>query len=39
MVLEPVHTGSQVPLMLASPNMEAKSQLLNLKGPLKYDKL
>ena len=27
---------SQVPLMLASPNMEAKSQLLNLKKPLKY---
>ena len=28
--------GSQVPLMLASPNMEAKSQLLSLKKALKY---
>ena len=28
--------GSQVPLVLASPNLEAKSQLLSLKKPLKY---
>ena len=28
---------SQVPLMLASPNMEAKSQLLSLEKPLKFD--
>jgi hypothetical protein len=27
---------SQVPLMLANPNMEAKSQLLSLKKSLKY---
>ena len=27
--------GYQVPLMLASPNMEAKSQYLSLKRPLK----
>ena len=30
-----VHMGSQAN-MLASPNMEAKSQLWSLKGPLKY---
>ena len=30
---------SQVPLMLASPNMEKKYQLLNLKKPLKYGRL
>ena len=29
--LGPVHMGSQVPLMLASSNMEEKSQLLSLK--------
>jgi hypothetical protein len=28
--------GSQVPFMLASPNMEVKSQLLSLKKPLKH---
>ena len=27
--------GSQVPLVLASPNMEANPQLLNLIKPLK----
>jgi hypothetical protein len=27
---------SQVSLMIASPNMKAKSQLLNLKKPLKH---
>ena len=26
--------GSQVPFMLANPNMEAKSQILSLKEPL-----
>jgi hypothetical protein len=33
-----VHKGpkSQAPLMLASPNMEAKSQLWSLNKPLKY---
>ena len=31
--------GSQVPLTLASPNMEAKSQLLRFKKSLKYDSL
>ena len=30
---------SSVPLMLASPNIEAKSQLLSLKKPLKYDQI
>ena len=34
--LGPVHIGSQVPLLLASTNMEAKSQLLSLKTPLEY---
>ena len=33
--LQLVHMGSQVPLMLASSNMEAKSQLLNLKAFIK----
>ena len=35
---EPVRMGpkSQVLFMWASPNMKAKSQLLNLKKPLKY---
>jgi hypothetical protein len=28
---------AQVPLMLANPNMEVKSQFLSLKKPLKYD--
>ena len=32
-----VHMGSQVPLMLASPNMEAKFQVLSLKKPLSID--
>ena len=34
-----VHARSkpQVPLVLASPNMEHKSQLLSLKEPLTYD--
>ena len=36
-LLGPVHMGSQVPLTLASPNMEAKSQVLSLKKPLKLD--
>jgi hypothetical protein len=31
--------GSQVPLVWASPNMKAKSQLLSFKKPLKYDYL
>ena len=35
-ILGLVHMGSQVPLMLASPHMKVKSQLLNLKKPLKY---
>ena len=35
-ILRPVHMGFQVPLMLTSPNMETKSQLLNLKKPFKY---
>ena len=30
---------SQVPLMLASHNMDAKSQLASLKKPLKYGRL
>ena len=35
------HGGSksQVMLMLASPNMEAKSQFLSIKKPLKYGEL
>ena len=33
---ELVHMGSQVPLMLASLNMEAKYELLSLKKPLKH---
>ena len=37
--LEPIHMGSQVPLMLASPNMEANSQHLSLEKPSKYDYL
>jgi hypothetical protein len=34
----PVHMGSHIPrpLMSSSPIMEAKSQLLSLKSPLKY---
>ena len=28
--------GSQVPLMLAHPNMKAESQLVSLHKPLKY---
>ena len=28
--LRPIHMGSQVPIMLASPNMEEIFQLLNL---------
>ena len=37
-VLGPVHMGSQItrPLMLVSPILEAKSQLLSLKSSLKY---
>ena len=31
--------NSQVSVMLASANMEAKSQLLSLKKPIKYGKL
>ena len=31
-----VHIESKVPFMLANPNMEAKTQLLSLKKPLKY---
>ena len=34
--LEPIHMGSQVPLLLASPNMEAKSQVLRLAKLFKY---
>ena len=36
--IEPVYTGlkSQIPLLLASPYVEAKSHLLSLKKPLKY---
>ena len=29
----------QVPLMLASPNIKAESQLLSIKKPLKYTSL
>ena len=36
MLLGPVHMGSQVTLILASPNMEANSQILSVKKPLKY---
>ena len=34
--LGPLHMGSQVPLTLSNPNMEAKPQLLSLKKPFKY---
>ena len=32
----PIHMRSQVPLVLASPNMEAKSKLLSFQKPFKY---
>ena len=37
----PIHMGSQVPspLMLVTPNMEAKSQLLSIKKTIKYEQL
>ena len=38
-LLQPIHMGSQVPLILVIPNMEAKSHLLSLTKPLKSDRV